>query len=1152
MSERVLVDAAARLAIRQRLDCTYLVEAAAGTGKTTELVARIVATLESGRGQLASIIAVTFTEKAAGEMKLRIRTELDRALEGAGEDQTRRVRLRTALAELEVAKISTIHTLCAELLREYPVEAGVDPAFEVADAQRSRRLLERAFDGWFERALENPPEGVRRVLQRRSVEQQGSSPRTQLFQAVMQRVDTRDFDAVYRRPAFDREAAVAAAMARLCELANLASQANSNSDPLARACARLGRELERARGLHCDALEALLRRLVRDREIWNDRNGRGKLYGAGLLRAAVLALRAEALELVTTCVASCDADLAACLSRELVQVVRAYEDEKASQGVLDFFDLLLLTRDLLRDHDRLRREIQARVTHVFVDEFQDTDPVQAEILLLMSASGSGPDAAERDPWRVRPVPGKLFLVGDPKQSIYRFRRADVSLYERVKAHLCEVGAELLTLVTSFRALPALQSFINAALAPVMAGQVESGQAAYVPLAAFRAPRGAQPAVIALPPPAPHGRSGRITQQAVNRSLPDAVAAFVEWLVSASGYHVQEHGQDVPVTARHVCLLFRRFRGYDGDVTRDYVRALEARKIAHVLSGGRSFHMREEVIALRAVVSALEWPDDALSVYATLRGPFAALSDDALLAFKTRTGHLHPFGPVDDAALEPAEREVAMVLALLAELHRARNRRPIAQTLSAFLHELRAHAGIAIWPTGEQALGNVLQVLDLARAYEGRGDAASFRGFVDWLDEHAELAAAADATVLEDSSDGVRVMTVHAAKGLEFPVVVLCDPTAPLRPRFASRYIDGERRLWAQALCDAAPIELLEQRERVRDQDEAEVVRLVYVAATRAREMLVVPACSDGPIDGWLQILSPALRPPADRAREPVGPGPRCPGFGPDGVVGRADHIPADSVAPGEHVPQVGEHRVVWWDPNTLRLERPLVGGLGQQQLLSVDPNGPREDEGLCNYQAWHRARAAARELASRHSLVARPMTEYAAVTAASAIEIAPALEILSTDSDRGARGGGARFGILVHQLLAGISPSEAPSDLERDARFFGRSLGAAPEEVVQAAAAVRAAIAHPLWQRVRAAAERGELFRETPVVLRTGDGTVLDGVVDLAFRERERGESHVVLVDFKTDAEIADIRAYAAQLALYAQALSQSLGEPVKQVLMRV
>jgi ATP-dependent exoDNAse (exonuclease V) beta subunit len=601
------------------------------------------------------------------------------------------------------------------------------------------------------------------------------------------------------------------------------------------------------------------------------------------------------------------------------------------------------------------------------------------------------------------------------------------------------------------------------------------------------------------------------------------------------------------------LLFRRFRGYDGDVTRDYVRALEARKIAHVLAGGRSFHMREEVIALRAVVSALEWPDDALSVYATLRGPFVALSDDILLAFKTRVGHLHSLGPVDEAALDPAEREVAEVLALLAGLHRARNRRPIAQTLSTFLHELRAHAGIAIWPTGEQALGNVLQVLDLARAYEARGEAASFRGFVDWLDEHAELAAAADAAVLEDSSDGVRVMTVHAAKGLEFPVVVLCDPTAPLRPRFASRHIDGARRLWAQALCDAAPIELLEQRERVRDQDEAEIVRLVYVAATRAREMLVIPCCSDGPIAGWLQILAPALRPPAGRAREPASPGPCCPPFGPDGVVGRADHIPPDSVAPGEHIPALGEHRVVWWDPNTLRLERPLVGGLGQQQLLSADPNGPPEDQGLRDYQAWRRARDVARELASRHTFAARPMTEYAAVTAMTAAEPAPALEILSTDADRSQRGGGARFGSLVHQLLAGISPLDTgTTTLARDARFFGRSLGATAEEIGHATSAARAALAHPLWQRVRAAAERGELFRETPVVMRTADGTMLDGVVDLAFRERERGDSHVVLVDFKTDAEITDVRAYAAQLGLYAQALSQVLGAPVKQVLLRV
>src|SRR6185295_15132782 len=157
-----------------------------------------------------------------------------------------------------------------------------------------------------------------------------------------------------------------------------------------------------------------------------------------------------------------------------------------------------------------------------------------------------------------------------------------------------------------------------------------------------------------------------------------------------------------------------------DVTRGYVQALEARRIPHVLVGGRSFHDREEVQALRNALVAIEWPDDELRVFATLRGPLFALGDDALLAFRHAQKSLHPLRPVEAEELDAAAREVAEALGVLRELHYRRNRRPIAETLARLLDALRAHAGIAIWPTGEQSLANVLRVIDLARRFERRG------------------------------------------------------------------------------------------------------------------------------------------------------------------------------------------------------------------------------------------------------------------------------------------------------------------------------------------------------------------------------------------------------------------------------------------------
>src|SRR5438067_529223 len=381
----------------------------------------------------------------------------------------------------------------------------------------------------------------------------------------------------------------------------------------------------------------------------------------------------------------------------LPDVVETYDELKKRAGCLDFLDLLLLARNLVRGKAAVRRELQRRFTHLFVDEFQDTDPLQAEILVLLAA-----DDPMVDDWRrARPVPGKLFIVGDPKQSIYRFRRADVALYEEVKRRVVDAGGALVELTTSFRAVPEIQEAVNAAFAPRLDG---GNQARYVPLAPFRSGVASQPAVVALPVPAPYGDFRTIVRWKIDACLPDAVAAFVEWLVRESGWTVTERerpGERVPLRARHVCLLFRRFRSYRTDVTHPYVRALEARHLPHLLVGGTSFHRREEVEAIRNALSAIERPEDELAVFATLRGPLFALGDAALLAFRERCRTLPSFRPLP-ADLPPELQEVADALAVLRDLHRGRNRRPISDTIGRLLAATRAPAGLAIWPTGAQA------------------------------------------------------------------------------------------------------------------------------------------------------------------------------------------------------------------------------------------------------------------------------------------------------------------------------------------------------------------------------------------------------------------------------------------------------------------
>ena len=1154
-SPPVLADAAVRQRIRQDFDSTLIVEAAAGTGKTTELVARIAALLWSGRSTLDRIVAVTFTDKAAGELKLRLRGELEAARQASETSTAERARLEAALAALETAQITTLHSFCLDMLRERPVQARVDPDFEVLADVGS--ILQRAFDSWYQRILERPPEAVRRLLRRR--DWKGEGPRRLLLRAANLLVDRRDFDTPWRRDAFDRNSSIDALLPVLASLGSLADRAYRDRDTLARnlralqALADRVATRERCRDRDYDLLENELREITR---AWGwAYKGSGQWYGKDLRREEIIASRDALKQQLDQFVAAAEADLAAALQGELQEVVVRYQALKQRSGGLDFMDMLMGLRDMLRDDRAVRNELQQRFTHLFVDEFQDTDPLQAEILLLLAAS----DPANNDPARVVPVAGKLFVVGDPKQAIYRFRRADVLLYERVKEQLCRHGGQVVHLSTSFRALPAIQAAINISFAPEMdALPRRAGQAAYVPLQPHRAPFNDQPALIALPIPAPYGRSGRSTSTAIAASTPEAVVAFVDWLLAESNWQICERrgGKDlpVPIRPRHICLLFRRFRSsWSGDITRPYVRALEARRVPHVLVGGQAFHSREEVIALRTVLTAIEWPDDELSVYASLRGPLFALSDAALFAYRSVHQNLHPLAPLP--AREPEDlgehAQVARALSVLCGLHRGRNDQPIAATIQALLAATRAHAGFAIWPSGEQALANVLRVLDQARSFEQAG-ATSFRSYVEHLDEQAERGQGGEAPVVEQGTEGVRVMTTHAAKGLEFPIVILCDPSNSRKSRYPSRYIDAERRLWTFSLAACTPAELRDHADEVLMQDDAENVRISYVAATRARDLLVVPVVGDGPHPGWVDMLHRALYPASVRKRD-AKPAPMCPRFGPDSVRHRpadTQATPDDAVTPGLHERCAGAHPVVWWDPNVLQLDSRPSGGLRQMEILKQAEGAGPNDDGTAMYERWRQARAAVIETAARPSVLARSVTDIAA-TAGENLNAGFDAEIqqLTTGAAREQRPAGSRFGTLVHAILADLDLRADSAAVERSAAVSARTVGATEEEQRAAVVAVVATLAHPLV--VRAAASP-DCRRECPVAVVLEDGSLAEGVVDLAFREQLDQGARWIVVDFKTDRDTQLAGRYRRQLELYMRAIETATNEPCEGVLLGV
>ncbi len=916
-----------------------------------------------------------------------------------------------------------------------------------------------------------------------------------------------------------------------------------------------------------DGWEARLVDLVRDRGVSRTRKGSGAKYGKQATRTEVLAARDALFAALQQFKRDADGDLAACLQQELAGATSRYQDLKSAAGALDFADLLAKARDLIKSNEAVRLHLQRAFTRIFVDEFQDTDPIQAEILLLLAGG----------------QPGKLFIVGDPKQAIYRFRGTDVETYWRVRDQLGLQGGRTLQLTTSYRSVPPIQRFVNAAFERHMVENRQTLQAGYVALAQDRDGDPSQPAVIALPVPKPYGRRSfgglKASGKAIEESLPDAIAAFIAWLTEHDrGWTVAERGADgrevrLPLEPRHIAILFRRFTSFGDDVTRPYVDAIEARGIPHLLVGGKAFHGREEVEAVRAVLAAIEWPDDELSTFAALKGPLFAIDDEHLFEFKSRFHAFHPFrvppelggNSGHDLALtaEPTSHllPIADALRLLQQLHRGRNYRPVADTIGRLLEATRAHVGLILRPAGEQALANVLHIAELARQYEA-GGGISFRGFIDELQE-AAASEAAEAPILEEGSDGVRLMTVHKAKGLEFPVVILADPTCRMSRGDASRHLDSERGLCAIRLSGWAPHELLDHEAAEVARDEAEGIRLAYVAATRARDLLVVPALGDAPWDGgWLSPLNDALYPPLDRRRSPDR-APKCPAFkSKDTVLQRPDDEPAtpSTVCPGQY-DFAGGYSVVWWDPGALTLGLKPAMGVRRDDLIVKDVPRDVVADGRTKYDAWKLARLTALDRGSVPTIrvkTVRELTTDEAILTDEATEAQRAQRIQDRQVSVTSvslwlrdmeRPSGPEFGTLVHAVLARMPFEATRADLNDIAALEARVLGMSADDALAAGAIAEGVLGHDLLARARRAAARGACRRETPVTLTLEDGTLVEGVVDLAFEE----DGAWIVVDYKTDRELAvGDGPYRRQLAAYASAIAQATGAPASGILARI
>ena len=466
-----------------------------------------------------------------------------------------------------------------------------------------------------------------------------------------------------------------------------------------------------------------------------------------------------------------------------------------------------------------------------------------------------------------------------------------------------------------------------------------------------------------------------------------------------------------------------------------------------------------------------------------------------------------------------------------------------------------------------------------------GGGISFRGFVDELRVAADTAQASEAPILEEDSDGVRMMTVHKAKGLEFPIVILADLTCRLSRPDAGRWIDPSGSLCALKLGGWAPTDLLLHGPEEAARDKAEGDRLAYVAATRARDVLVVPTIGDEVFEGgWLDPLMPAVYPSLFAREGRVAAAPGCPAFASkDSVLQRPDGDPArpTTVAPGMYrfgagrdqksasrepraastdslPPTADSYSVVWWDPRALGLKADAGYGLRRDDLISKDGDPAKVAERLAEYEKWRAdsdaLTARARVTSMRVRTATSAATDQALGLSLEGDDEAPRIEVIdfSRATDRPF---GPRFGTLVHATLATVPLDASERVVAAVAEAQGRILPTdgrepyAAEEVYAAVEVVTSLLKAPLFDRVRAAERSGRCDRELPITWKAPDGTLIEGTVDLAFDDL----TGLTVVDFKTDRELStDLERYRRQLTVYCQALGTLRRRTVTGILARV
>ena len=1048
-----------------------VVTAGAGTGKTSLLVERLLVALGGGHATLETIAAITFTDKAAGELRHRLAAGLDSlsALASGGEATGRSgesdrafahlassgvptsaisERAGAATRALDAAAVTTIHGFCADILRSHPIEAGLPPGFSVARGPVVDRIAE---DLWSEFVSEElGSAGARQAVWARA-----------LTAATMSDLATLGRDlarggisaALLEGPYVASRPALGAAAAAIAETIR---------SPAARAAELTDapRTWFEQAAVVLEILQAKGPEAARDARRHFDRLGKpvGELRGKNLGDDDKVALKRLASD-AWTIVAGLDA-LDEEAARAGFEAVRPYakrvREAFARAGLVDFDTLLVGARDLLRDRPAVREAQKARVRMLLLDEFQDTDPVQYEVVFLLAEVEGG---AATDPWATRLAPGRLFIVGDAKQSIYRFRGADYAAYSRALEHVLEQGGLSVTLTANFRSVPGVIDPINALFNP-SAGTAWRPSAALSPYAPVVAERRALPAPAVEIWTTPHARGG-----SGERRRAEATALAAEIAASC--------GQEPGRSHADFLVLFRSFTHLP-----IYVRALREAGIPFIVSGGKDFHERPEVVQALALLRAVDEPDDAVARLAFLRSPVGGVPDDELARF---AGERDAWS--EQPAVDPLRcPRVAEALATLGALRDGVANLPVDLRIRAVVERSGLPALSALAFDGAQRVANLAKLVNDASmlARDGR---LTFRETIDALAERPRGEEEGESPLSDETADAVSLMTVHKAKGLEAPVVILADAAAGRRTSDPERAFRARavRAGGAEAIGVSGPAivnaaSLLASLEDKRH-EAAEDLRLLYVALTRARDRLVV--FGGGRRAGaWTRALAPWGYDPA------------------------ADHADGAALAGGLVV-----HRIL--DAAAPARAAPREAAVGAPEALAAYERACAlavESGVAFRSPSWFEDRGVEMPRETQRSPLDAPM--------ARAVGSAVHARLERFDGDAGA-------------LLADL-PAVAAGPAEE--------AGVDVNDVIREAAEILSAFAaSPLAGRLAGLAIVG---REVPVLLREDERSFWRGTIDLLYRD---ADGTLVVADYKTDRELAGAFArHREQLRVYVEAVRRA------------